>query len=104
MVGNRITSRMESVPQSIMAQRSMPKPRPPVGGMPYSRASDEVLVHHVGLIVAVGTLFGLGLEALLLVDGVVQLGEGVAHLAAADEHLIALGKLAGRRGCAWPGG
>ena len=29
IVGNRITSRIESVPQSIMAQRSMPKPRPP---------------------------------------------------------------------------
>ena len=53
---------------------------------------DEVLVHHVGLLVAVGTLLRLGLEALVLVDGVVQLAEGVAHLTAADEHLIPLGE------------
>ncbi len=39
-----------------------------------------------------GALFGLRLEALVLVNGVVELGEGVAHLAAADEHLIALGE------------
>ena len=39
-----------------------------------------------------GALFGLRLETLVLVDGVVELGEGVAHLAAADEHLIALGE------------
>ena len=38
------------------------------------------------------TLFSLRLKALVLVDGVVQLGESVAHLAAADEHLIALGE------------
>ena len=54
---------------------------------------DEVLVHHVGLLVAVGALGGLRLEALVLVDGVVQLGEGVAHLAAADERLVALRQL-----------
>ena len=41
IVGKRITSRMESVPQSIMAQRSIPKPRPPVGGMPYSSARTK---------------------------------------------------------------
>lgn len=57
------------------------------------QGQDKVLIHHVGLVVAVGALFGLGLEALILVDGVVELGEGVAHLAAADEHLISLGKL-----------
>ena len=39
-----------------------------------------------------GALFGLCFEALILVDGVVELREGVAHLAAADEHLIALGE------------
>ena len=38
IVGNRITSLIESQPVSSMAQRSMPMPRPPVGGMPYSRA------------------------------------------------------------------
>ena len=38
IVGKRITSRMESLFVSIMTQRSMPMPRPPVGGMPYIRA------------------------------------------------------------------
>ena len=41
IVGNRITSRMELAPHSSMAQRSMPKPRPPVGGMPYSSAMTK---------------------------------------------------------------
>ena len=39
MVGKRMTSRMESEPVSSMTQRSMPMPRPPVGGRPYSSAS-----------------------------------------------------------------
>ena len=38
MVGKRMTSRMESLPVSSMTQRSMPMPKPPVGGIPYSRA------------------------------------------------------------------
>ena len=38
MVGNRITSRMESLPVRSMTHRSMPMPRPPVGGRPYSKA------------------------------------------------------------------
>src|SRR5215207_7688500 len=37
-VGNRTTSRMLSTPASSIATRSMPIPRPPVGGMPYSSA------------------------------------------------------------------
>lgn len=32
--GNRITSRIASCSLSTMARRSMPKPSPPVGGMP----------------------------------------------------------------------
>ena len=37
--GKRITSRIESLPPSTIARRSMPMPRPPVGGMPYESAS-----------------------------------------------------------------
>jgi hypothetical protein len=36
--GNRITSRIEGLSVNSMVMRSMPNPRPPVGGMPYSRA------------------------------------------------------------------
>ena len=37
--GNRITSRIASCPVRIIASRSMPRPSPPVGGMPYESAS-----------------------------------------------------------------
>jgi len=36
--GNRITSRMDSVPDNSMVSRSMPTPNPPAGGIPYSKA------------------------------------------------------------------
>ena len=38
MVGNSRTSRMLSELVSSITKRSKPKPRPPVGGRPYSRA------------------------------------------------------------------
>lgn len=38
MVGNSRTSRMEAESVSSMTRRSTPKPRPPVGAMPYSNA------------------------------------------------------------------
>ena len=38
IVGNSSTSRMEALSVSSMTRRSTPKPRPPVGGRPYSRA------------------------------------------------------------------
>src|SRR5205823_3738552 len=37
--GKRITSRIVSRPVSTIASRSIPSPRPPVGGMPYESAS-----------------------------------------------------------------
>ena len=58
---------------------------------------DVILVHHLGLVVAVGALFDLRLEALVLIHRVVELSESVAHLAAADEHLVALGEVRVRR-------
>ena len=54
-------------------------------------ARDEVLVEHVGLVVAELALLGLLREAVELHDGVVELGVGVAELAAVDEALEALG-------------
>lgn len=50
----------------------------------------KVGIHHAGLVVALGAQLDLLFKALLLVYGVVQLGEGVAHLAAADEELKTL--------------
>ena len=38
MVGNSSTSRMEALSVSSITRRSTPKPRPPVGGRPYSSA------------------------------------------------------------------
>ena len=38
IVGNSSTSRMEAESVRSMTKRSTPKPRPPVGGRPYSRA------------------------------------------------------------------
>ena len=38
IVGKSSTSRMEAESVSSMTRRSTPKPRPPVGGRPYSRA------------------------------------------------------------------
>ena len=38
MVGKKSTSRIEALSVRSMTSRSMPMPRPPVGGMPYSRA------------------------------------------------------------------
>ena len=38
IVGNSSTSRIEALSVSSMTRRSTPKPRPPVGGRPYSSA------------------------------------------------------------------
>lgn len=38
IVGNSSTSRMESLLVRSITRRSTPKPRPPVGGIPYSSA------------------------------------------------------------------
>src|SRR4051794_19134727 len=39
--GNRITSRIASLPASTIVSRSIPIPQPPVGGMPYESASTK---------------------------------------------------------------
>jgi len=52
--------------------------------------ADVVLVHLVGFVVAAVALLQLVFEAAALVVGVVELGEGVADLEAADVELEAL--------------
>jgi hypothetical protein len=39
--GNKITSRMDSAPVSSIVSRSIPRPKPPAGGMPCSSASKN---------------------------------------------------------------
>ena len=51
------------------------------GGHTVFHGVEEILVQHFGLIVATLTLLHLLHEAASLVDGIVQLGVGVAHLA-----------------------
>ena len=93
IVGNSRTSRMEALSVSSMTRRSTPKPRPPGGGQAVLQCVDVVVIH---LSLAVGldglALGDLTLKAALLVDGVVQLAEGVAVLGAVDEVLKALGE------------
>ena len=62
------------------------------GGHAVLQSGAEGLVYHHGLVVALGALHGLLYEAAPLIDGVVQLGEGVGVLVAGDEQLKALGK------------
>ena len=56
------------------------------------QGGEEVLVHHAGFVISLIPQLHLLLEAAPLVDGVVELGEGVAHLTAADEQLKPLGE------------
>ena len=51
-----MTSRIVSRPASTIASRSIPSPRPPVGGMPYDERLDEVRVALLGLDVAARAL------------------------------------------------
>ena len=85
-----MTSRMERLPVRIMVRRSMPMPSPPVGGKAVAEGADIVLVHAVGFFVAAFFLGHLGFEAAALLVGVVELGEGVADLEAADVELESL--------------
>ena len=62
------------------------------GGHAVFERGEEILVEHFGLVVAAFALLDLLHEAFALVDRVVQLGIGVAHLAAADEELEPLGQ------------
>ena len=50
------------------------------GGHAVFEGGEEILIEHFGLVVAAFALLDLLHEAFALVDGVVQLGIGVAHL------------------------
>ncbi len=52
---------MEWVFVMIMTRRSMPMPKPPVGGMPLANGFDEFFIERAGLFVA-------GIAAMTLVD------------------------------------
>ena len=71
----------------------MPMPRPPVGGMPYSSARRKSSSHRLRLVVAGLARARLLLEAVALVDRVVELAVGVGQLLPGDEQLEALGQL-----------
>ena len=63
------------------------------GGKAVLQSGDIVIVHLAGIIGVLGLAGGyLALEALLLVDGVVELAEGVAELGGVDEILKPLGE------------
>ena len=92
MVGNRMTSRMVSAPVSIMTAAVDAHAHAARGRHAVFQGGEEVLVQHLGLVVAPLPLLHLLFKALTLVDGVVQLGVGVCQLAVADEQLEPLGQ------------
>ena len=63
------------------------------GGHANLHGVEEVLIGVLGLFVALLGEGVLGGEALALVDGIVELGVGVAHLPAVHEELKALGEV-----------
>ena len=80
-----MTSRMDFAPVRIIVRRSMPMPSRRWEAARIAQGADVVLVdlgHGLGVLVG-----DLGLEAGALLVGVVQLGEGVADLKAADVEL-----------------
>ena len=85
-----MTSRIESLPSSTIARRSMPMPMPPVRRHPVRHRLDVVGVAGLGLRVAGLALVHLHLEALRLLLAVVQLAERVRELHPADDVLEAL--------------
>ena len=99
MCGKSSTSRMDAESVSSMTSRSMPMPRPPAGGMPYSMGAEVVLVEPIASSSPASLAVHLRLEALALVDGIDELGEGVGVLAAEDDELEALGELRLARRC-----
>ena len=90
---------MESVPQSIIAQRSMPKPMTARRGQTVFESHNVVLVRRLRLVVALGAAASsCALKRSLLVHRVVELGVGVAHLPAVHEELEALDVRSGSSG------
>ena len=90
IAGNSSTSRRLSAPVSIITRRSMPRPTPPVGGIPCSSASTKASSKGWASSSPRAELGRLLLEAAALLVGVVELAEGVGDLDPADERLPAL--------------
>ena len=93
-----------------MTSRSIPSPRPPVGGNPSSRARRKSSIDRHRLVVTQGPLRLLLLEPGPLLVGIGQLAEGVAELPASDDrletlHVAGLGAMgharAGETSCGW---
>ena len=79
---------MLRLPAKTIMRRSIPTPRPPVGGIPVLDRRQELLVEAVGvLVLEPASEQFLLLHALPLVERIVQFGEGVANLHTGDEAL-----------------
>ena len=86
--GNSTTSRIERRPHSSITSRSMPRPTPPVGGMPCSSAARKGSSN--GGASSARRRLALREEAGALLVGVVELAERVGELDPAGEGLPAL--------------
>ena len=96
-----MTSRIDGESVNSIVSRSIADPLAGGGRHAVLERADVVLVHPVGLLVAPLALRRLVLEALPLVDRVVQLGVGVGELPPADEELEAVDEARVARACAW---
>ena len=90
IAGNSTTSRRLFAPVSSITRRSMPSPTPAGRRHPVLERPHVGLVERLRLLVAAPQLLGLLLEAAALLVGVVELGERVGDLEAADVGLPAL--------------
>jgi hypothetical protein len=90
MCGNRITSRMEGEFVRIMVKAVDADADSARGRHSVAEGADVVLVHLVGLVVALRALAELLQEAVALLEGIVQLREAVGDLHARHVQLEAL--------------
>ena len=89
MAGKRMTSRAVLAPVKIIASRSIPRPTPPVGGIPCSSASMKSS-SRAGPPRRRAPARRPAARSGPLLDGVVELGVGVGDLESTDEGLQAL--------------
>ena len=82
IVGKSKQSRMLAVSVANITRRSTPMPKPPVGGMPYSKAHRKSSSTSQASSSPAALKGGLGLKAGALIYGIVQLAEGIGVLSA----------------------
>ena len=87
-----MTSRMEGASVKIMASRSTPPPKPPVGGIPYSIARRKSSSIGCAFRVPARAQRGLRREPLPLVNRVIDLAERIAQFRAGHVNLEATGQ------------